>query len=300
MKYILKDISHFDFFEELQRHIDEVWTKLETMSDMKAEVIAEYRKEKVAQVKAYIKSSVAPETDVFVDDLWQWSVDILDTNFYSEYADYERTEEGDEIRGLHKFVTTLKKAKAYLSIVDTLLDPEYRPEINSMEDKFAYVLQKLNSLYGNDFYAIGKILELNDIKYRSDEGFEIASNLKKKGYVILASDYLDTDKAKISVKGVAYIERKLKQGKTQKADTQLNQKLDNVLAELTKLGLGQEVIFNEIEELRSLQHKLSKKSWAQLLKGKLIDMAVGKVLSKEMASTVYGYLVKSEFKLLDL
>ena len=74
--------------------------------------------------------------------------------------------------------------------------------------------------------------------------------------------------------------------------------IDNIIEHLIKLGYGQEIIFNEINELRELQHKLSKKSWSQLLKGKLLDLALDKLMSTETATSVYEYLTNNSFKLL--
>lgn len=78
----------------------------------------------------------------------------------------------------------------------------------------------------------------------------------------------------------------------------LNEKIDDILSQLIKLGYGQEIIFNEIEELRNLQTKLSKKSWAQLLKGKLVDLILSELLPKNIAKTVYEFLTDEHFKLL--
>jgi len=54
---------------------------------------------------------------------------------------------------------------------------------------------------------------------------------------------------------------------------------------LDKLLLGQEVIYDdlkkEIEELKELVHSLSKKNWLELVKGKLVDMVLNEVISKE-------------------
>jgi len=78
----------------------------------------------------------------------------------------------------------------------------------------------------------------------------------------------------------------------------LNKKIDDILSQLIKLGYGQEIIFNEIEDLRNLQTKLSKESWAQLLKGKLVDLILSELLPTNIAKTVYEFLTDENFKLL--
>lgn len=71
-----------------------------------------------------------------------------------------------------------------------------------------------------------------------------------------------------------------------------------MLSKLTKLGYGQEIVFDEINELRSLYTKLSKRSWSQLLKGKLVDLAVDKALSIEVVKSIYEHLTDSGMKLI--
>jgi hypothetical protein len=137
----------------------------------------------------------------------------------------------------------------------------------------------------------------NDIKTREGEGREIVGDLFKRGYVNLKDAYNSSYQVNISVKGARYIERKVKMG-TKVEKNELSEKIDVVLAQLSKLGYGQEVIFNEIEELRELQHKLSKKSWSQLLKGKLVDLTLDKLVTVDVAKSVYEYLTSNNFKLL--
>ncbi|MGB8191730.1 MAG: hypothetical protein WCF67_07425, partial [Chitinophagaceae bacterium] len=72
----------------------------------------------------------------------------------------------------------------------------------------------------------------------------------------------------------------------------MNAKIDEVLESLQNLGLGQQIIFEEIEELK--QHlNLNKKTWTQLLKGKLIDLAVASIISKETASRIFDTITES-------
>jgi len=70
---------------------------------------------------------------------------------------------------------------------------------------------------------------------------------------------------------------------------ELDRKLDEVLNRLEKLGFGQETIFNEIDALRN-QTQLKKKDWMQLLKGKLIDISLSKVLENDTIEWVYKTL----------
>nr|HMN26145.1 hypothetical protein [Ignavibacteriaceae bacterium] len=218
-----------------------------------------------------------------------------------EYSDYGVEKEGQvksEIERLDKFRKSLRVIIGYLSMTETLLNPETEINITSVSDKNDFLLSKLNSVFGDEMFSIKQIFALNNIKHRDNETREIAEDLFKRGYIILKDEYGRGDKVKISVKGARYIERKLKKSKATKETNELSKKIDTILEHLIKLGYGQEIIFNEIDELRSLQHKLSKKSWSQLLKGKLVDLALDKLITADVAKAVYEYLTSNNFKLL--
>jgi hypothetical protein len=71
----------------------------------------------------------------------------------------------------------------------------------------------------------------------------------------------------------------------------LHNKLNQIEEQLKKLGYGQEVIFNEIEELKE-NFNLGKKNWFQLVKGKLFDLAVSKVVEETIIKELYNELAK--------
>lgn len=73
----------------------------------------------------------------------------------------------------------------------------------------------------------------------------------------------------------------------QKSD--LHNSLNEIKEKLTELGLGQQIIFDELDELK--EHlNLGKKNWFQLLKGKLFDLTVSKVLKETVIKEVYEKL----------
>lgn len=77
----------------------------------------------------------------------------------------------------------------------------------------------------------------------------------------------------------------------------MNKKIDLVLSKVHELHLGQEVIFNEIEELKSLM-SLGKKNWKQVLKGKLVDLGLSKVIDTDTLEWIYNMLTDESFKLI--
>lgn len=75
----------------------------------------------------------------------------------------------------------------------------------------------------------------------------------------------------------------------------LKQKLDELLLRVSRLELGQEItyddLYNEIVELKELTSVLSKKTWFDVLKGKLVSFGLGKL-------TDQGFdLIKSIFSI---
>lgn len=72
----------------------------------------------------------------------------------------------------------------------------------------------------------------------------------------------------------------------------INTKLDQLLIEIEKLGIGQEVIFNEVDEIRDYLH-LGKKTTRQLVYGKLKDIVVTKGVEMAVAEPIFESLIRS-------
>jgi hypothetical protein len=73
---------------------------------------------------------------------------------------------------------------------------------------------------------------------------------------------------------------------------QTNSKVDDVLQKLSDLGLGQEILFEEINNLRE-HFNLDKKNWVQLLKGKLVELGMEKVIDITVADMIFKTLTES-------
>ena len=74
-------------------------------------------------------------------------------------------------------------------------------------------------------------------------------------------------------------------------ESELQERLNDITNKLIADGLGQEVIFEEIESLKE-HFKLGKKTWFQLVKGKLMDLTFEKVLEVTVVSQILKYLSK--------
>lgn len=297
MEYKLKEISHFDFFEQAESYYSSITNLLDCADSFSLSDFTIQANELILKTGEHIIQNIEPDASELISMLDKHYNTIFD-RVYSSYGFDKEPEIKKEIERLDRFRRSLRLLIGYLSVIDTLFDSSSSVLIESISDKNDFILNKLNSLFGDEMYSIESILKFNNIKYRDNEAREIAEDLHRRGYVILNDRYGNSDKVKISVKGAAYIERKDKQKKTTKTKNDLDRKIDNIIEHLIKLGYGQEIIFNEIDELRELQHKLSKKSWSQLLKGKLLDLALDKLISTETATSVYEYLTNGSFKLL--
>ncbi|MBF4518555.1 hypothetical protein IRZ71_19540 [Flavobacterium sp. ANB] len=76
---------------------------------------------------------------------------------------------------------------------------------------------------------------------------------------------------------------------TNQEESNLHSKLNDILSELEKQGFGQQIIFDEIEDLKN-HFNLGKKTWFQLLKGKLIDLTTEKILEKTIIASIFRTL----------
>lgn len=72
-------------------------------------------------------------------------------------------------------------------------------------------------------------------------------------------------------------------------ESELHNKLNDILDKLEKQGFGQQIIFEEIEDLKN-HFNLGKKNWFQLLKGKVVDLTLKKVLNKTIVQEIYNQL----------
>lgn len=66
----------------------------------------------------------------------------------------------------------------------------------------------------------------------------------------------------------------------------LHVRIDSILEQLTKLGYGQEIIFDEIESLKNKAQKVSKKDLGLILVGQLVSYGSGLIDSK-LAAEIY-------------
>jgi len=160
------------------------------------------------------------------------------------------------------------------------------------EEILNLLLEKLYEIYDDNIYPILPILEGNGIilKKRREE-YEYLKILENNGYVISNNIGNQAD-AQLTVSGKMYIEEKRKivipnYEAISDDKENINKKIDELFIKLEKLGYGQQIIFDELEELKDLYLTLNKQNWAQLVKGKIIDLGLSQVISVDVMKIIY-------------
>lgn len=212
----------------------------------------------------------------------------------------------NEFSDLKAKKSTLRYYLRILSISDAIIKPN---EINlkerakySTEEILDLILEKLYELYDDYYHSVGMILEGNGIiPKRHGEDREYIKILENQDLVKVV--YTRNITAQLTAVGKIYVENMRKIESTdysQVSDTQteINNKIDDIINQLNKLGLGQEIIFDELSEMKDLYGKLDKKNWGQLLKGKLIDLGLSQVVNKEVLNLIYKELTQEILKLI--
>ncbi len=201
---------------------------------------------------------------------------------------------------------TLEYFLKILGISDAIIrsneiDLEKRAEY-TMEESLELILEKLYELYDEKYYSISPILEGNGIVLkRYDDERDMVKILENRGLV--KAIHTRTVTAQLTPMGRMYVEEKRKRqttdySKISDSQTEINKRIDEVIARLEKLGLGQEIIFDELSELKELYGKMDKKNWGQLLKGKIVDLGISQVINAETAKMVFEGITNEVLKLM--
>lgn len=206
MKYKLK-IPYDSFFDILSSYVKEC----DQLSEMPPADIPKRMNDIAKRLSTFLHKSITPLTE-------ELESIVPYTGWEEESFRYfiKNNEEENLAYNLDKAKNNIVLFLGYLKMIHSLRDTDKLETIDSVSRKIDFVLTQLNKSFDDNFYSISKILELNYIKFRGGEPEEIVEDLKKRGYVITKEQYLPTDRAKISIKGAKYIERKSKTGASKK------------------------------------------------------------------------------------
>lgn len=211
----------------------------------------------------------------------------------------------EELQKLNSKAKTLEYYLKLIGISDVIIKPkeiDIEARMNFETDEILeLLLEKLYELYDDYYHSVLSILEGNGIQLkRHGEERELAKTLEDHGYVKLT--HARDINAQLTIEGKRYVEQKRKihttdYSKISQTEEELNNKIDDIILGLKKLGYGQEILFDELEELKNLYPKLNKKNWGQVLKGKLIDLGLAQILSPETMNTIFKELTDQVLKL---
>ncbi|MBA6153099.1 hypothetical protein [Gelidibacter maritimus] len=79
--------------------------------------------------------------------------------------------------------------------------------------------------------------------------------------------------------------------------SQIEHNFENLKSQISKLEFGQEIIFNETDEIKDLISGLNKKNWTEIIKAKFNDMILGKIISLETAELLIKTITGENIKL---
>ncbi len=175
----------------------------------------------------------------------------------------------------------------------------------SMKQKSDFILNKLYEINGDLYYSISILLEGNGLIIKnSSEVIELGRRLEENGFINTIGGMVGDISGKITVEGSIYVEEKLEKYSENYNDitndsSEIGRAIAHIKEKLNKLGLGQEIIFNEIDELKDLYAKLNKKNFGQILKGKLLDLALAKVVENDTIGFIYHEITGHALKLIN-
>lgn len=211
------------------------------------------------------------------------------------------------VQSCDQYIQSLKGVVQYASLSDIMVKPDEvditaRKEMG-MEERQVFILQKLALVNNGSYYDVRWILESNAIVPRNyNEPFELTKELEIMGFVKIFGT-LSGLSASITAQGVKYLEQLEKEipvvtNSDAPGYAQMSAKIDEMVEMLVKAGVEREILFEEMQELKELYAKLSKKTWRQLVLGKLADLSLSKLVENETIHFVYEQITGEHLNLL--
>lgn len=257
------------------------------------------------EVFAWLKNSFSNEINPMVIEL----NNIAANNFTAHFSSPALKDLAFQLNGrIQMKVNFLLFKERLFSVSDAIISPG-SPQLSeragmTLKQKQRFILEKLFDLYDDNFYPIEDILAGNGIQLnRNSEADEFGTTLKKSGHLEIRQFLGQKVTAQLTAKGAMLIEESRQPvlesyDDIRFSETELSKKMDDIKAGLDKLGIGHEILYDEMQELKDLYGKLSHKNWGQLLKGKLIDIAISKAVDIKTLEFVYKEFTDHVLKLL--
>ncbi|HXB42881.1 MAG TPA: hypothetical protein VNV85_02445 [Puia sp.] len=174
----------------------------------------------------------------------------------------------------------------------------------SMQEKLNFLLKKLYDLNDDASYPFEMLFVGNGIPLKNMlEVGQIATMLEDSGYVICNRGMGSEITGSITASGQIFVEEALQPYQENYDEitsdrAEIAEAIDSIKEQLINLSYGQEILFNELEELKDSYGKMNKKNWGQLIKGKLLDLALAKLVDNDTISFIYERLTGHDLHLL--
>jgi hypothetical protein len=201
--------------------------------------------------------------------------------------------------GIKYYSTMLSCYDAYIQpeIVD--IDARKNFDTGEILNLIVSKLYDLRKVKG--YHSIKDILEGNGIDLDQGEDWEYGKQLENLG--LIDSMNARTFCAKISMQGRLKFEESKKQKPTDyseipDADKEIHAKLNAIIEELKKRGYADQIIFEEIEELREEIPVKNKKKFGQYFTGKIVDLVMSKSIDAATGSDIFKELTNQALGLL--
>jgi len=195
----------------------------------------------------------------------------------------------DEINGLDYYLKILFISDAIVRPDEIDLNERQNLDTEGVLD---LILSKLYELHKDGkYHSLNLILEGNGVKLNGrGEDWDYGRMLENRGFIECMNGR--NVNAKLKLEGKYAIEQSRKAQvtdytKISSSDEELKELIKKILSEIEKLGYGQQIIFDEFDELREDIPNIDKKSFGQLLKAKLYDLVTQKAFDKTLASEIF-------------
>lgn len=269
-----------------------------------------------ALVEKYISSRTEDEFNNFKEDKQSWENTVVsyvlnsfepeNRNFANEFKTQKGFNTGfnlgidqkvkNEIQALKEGINSLDYYLTMLFISDAIVRPD-EIDLNERQNLdtegiLELILSKLYDLNKDGkYHSINWILEGNGVKLNGrGEDWDYRRMLENRGLIDSMNGREVNAKLKLEGKYAIEQARKVKltdYSKISSSDEELKELIKQVLFKIEELGFGQQIIFDEFDELRNDIPHLSKRSFGQLLKSKLGDLVTAQAFDKALASEIF-------------
>ncbi|NLR82279.1 hypothetical protein [Chitinophaga eiseniae] len=306
--FLVKPLQKFN--EEVSELITEGYRLHETKVSIEEELSAfrENIKIWVNKVVEILQSSFDKQDNLFVFEFGQAHSQTFRFNIGPNVKVHLSDRVKKEKDNLREKVSYLEWNRKIIEVCDSIsarnstnfdLRAKYK-----MAEKLSLLLDRLYKLNDGNNYPIEMLLLENGIRLNNHgEARELAAILENNGYITTLGGLGSELHGAITVSGAMALEESLEPHKENYDEissdqVEINRKIDSIIETLSKQDAGQEVLYEELQELKELYGQLSKKNWGQILKGKLFDIALEKLADKDVLQFIYENLTGQHLRLL--